>query len=120
MMGDDPIASFVKAVYTPDQVTERDAAVLDRYFNYGLVQVLRLSKMRELGLADDEMVERQVRYLKWHLGNEVGRRWWASYRRTDDENKDLVREIDSTLRDYDFGENKQFLDRMSPANKEKP
>lgn len=80
MMGDDPISSFVKAVYAPGELTERDAGVLDRYFNYGLIQVDRLVQMRDAGLADAELVNRQVDYMKWHLGNPAGRTWWAEYR----------------------------------------
>ena len=79
MMGDDPAASWIKAVYTPNELTPHDAAVVDRYFNYGLVQLQRLERMNELGLADNRWEDR-IEYLRWHLGNEVGRRWWAHSR----------------------------------------
>ena len=74
MMGDDPAGSWIKAVYAPDDLTEKDMAIVDRYFNYGLVQVQRLQKMHELGFADDDWEER-IGYLGWQFGNEVGRRW---------------------------------------------
>jgi hypothetical protein len=32
MMGDDPARSWTKAVYTPDELNNEDAAVIDRYF----------------------------------------------------------------------------------------
>ena len=33
MMGENPATSWIKAVYTPDELTPQDAAILDRYFN---------------------------------------------------------------------------------------
>ena len=42
MMGENPADSFNKAVYAPDEITTADAVVLDRYFNYGMVQIQRL------------------------------------------------------------------------------
>jgi hypothetical protein len=79
MMGDNPGEALVKAIYTPESLTPGDAAVLDRYFNYGLVQLERLEQMREHGYGDSQWEDR-VSYLRWHLGNEVGRRWWAYVR----------------------------------------
>lgn len=79
MMGENPGRTWAKAVCTPDELDHGEAAVLDRYFNYGVVQVQRLQKMHELGLADREWAER-AKYLQWHLGNETGRRWWAHFR----------------------------------------
>ena len=58
MMGDDPAGSWVKAVYAPDEISQLDAAILDRYFNYGVVQIQRLQEMHELGLAPDDWQER--------------------------------------------------------------
>ena len=51
MMGESPVDSWTRAVHTPDDITPHDAAVLDRFFNYGLVQVRRLQQMQQLGLA---------------------------------------------------------------------
>lgn len=79
MMGEDPARSWAKAVFSPEDIDRYDAAVLDRYFNFGLVQVQRLERMHELGMADERWKER-VNYLRWHLGNEVGRKWWAHFR----------------------------------------
>jgi hypothetical protein len=39
MMGESPIGLWVKAVNSPDEITATDAAVLDRYFNFGMVQI---------------------------------------------------------------------------------
>jgi len=55
MMGENPAESWTKAVYEPDELNQKDTAVLDRYFNYGLVQLQRLQRMNDLG------------YLTWHL-----------------------------------------------------
>jgi hypothetical protein len=74
MMGDDPAISWTKAVYAPDELNHIDAAILDRYFNFGMIQIDRLRKMHEMGMADDDW-EARIGYLNWHLGNEVGRRW---------------------------------------------
>ncbi|MFT4712316.1 MAG: hypothetical protein ACI8W1_000794 [Candidatus Azotimanducaceae bacterium] len=76
MMGDSPAESFQKAVYSPDELNEEDAVILDRYFNFGIVQLERIVKMIELGVADEELYRERVGYLSWHLGNEAGRRWW--------------------------------------------
>jgi hypothetical protein len=59
----------------PAEITRHVAAVIDRYFNFGLVQVKRLRQMRQLGLADEQLLAEQVSYLEWHLGNQIGRRW---------------------------------------------
>ena len=80
MMGEDPARSWVKAVFSPEELDRYDAAVLDRYFNFGLVQIQRLERMHQLGMADEKWTER-VSYLRWHLGNDVGRRWWSHFRR---------------------------------------
>ena len=114
MMGEDPATSWVKAVYTPEEIERRDAAILDRYFNYGVVQILRLEEMHESGLAPDDWRER-VDYLSWHLGNEVGRRWWAYSRDTLPE--EMVRQIDAILEKKSFSENQDLLDALMPRSK---
>jgi len=118
MMGDAPVDSFVRAVYDPDQIDQRDAAVLDRYFNYGLVQLNRLIRMRELGFADDRSVQQQVNYMTWHLGNEAGRRWWAAYRGAG--RREVVRLVDAALESSknDFRQNQLQLDAVLPERLE--
>ena len=59
-----------------------------------MVQILRLQKMHELGLADDDWEDR-IDYLRWHLGNEVGRRWWAQYK--DDSSNEFIQMVDEVL-----------------------
>lgn len=113
MMGEDPANSFVKAVYSPDQVTEYDAVILDRYFNYGVVQILRLQEMHDLGLAPDDW-EKRVNYLSWHLGNEVGRRWW-NYSK-DGWPEEQVERIDTILERTNYSANQNLLDSMLPAS----
>jgi hypothetical protein len=110
MMGDDPAASWIKAVYTPSELTPLDAAVVDRYFNYGLVQIQRLQRMNELGLADDRWQDR-INYLRWHLGNEVGRRWWGQARR--DFSAEFAAQVDSVLaQDRAASDNRVLLDAL--------
>jgi len=116
MMGESPVTSWVKAVYTPDEITQQDAAILDRYFNYGLIQAKRLSKMQQLGLAEDKLLQDQVDYLAWHLGNETGRRWWAQYR-ADDADEEIVRMVDQALAAADFSQNRKYLDALMPTSK---
>lgn len=116
MMGDEPARSWTKAVYTPDELTNEDAAVIDRYFNYGMVQIRRLQKMNELGLADDDWTDR-IDYLDWHLGNEIGRRWWAYSK--DSFPEDFRRRVDDVLAIGDDENNQNLLDAMMPkANAE--
>ena len=45
MMGENPANSWTKAIYTPNDLTKEDAAVVDRNFNYVLVQIQRLQKL---------------------------------------------------------------------------
>ena len=78
MMGEQPQKSWIKAVYAPEEMTKEDAAVVDRYLNYNFIQVSRLERMRELGLSTGAD---RVDILEWHLGNEVGRRWWEFYKK---------------------------------------
>ena len=111
MMGDDPASSWTKAVYTPNDLTNEDAAVVDRYFNYGLVQIQRLQKMHELGLADEDW-ENRIGYLGWHLGNEVGRRWWAYSKEGYPD--DFVQTVDEVLAISDHKGNRDLLDAMMP------
>jgi len=111
MMGDNPASSWTKAIYTPNDLTNEDAAVVDRYFNYGLVQIQRLQKMHELGLADDDW-ENRIGYLGWHLGNEVGRRWWAySKEGFPDE---FVQTVDEVLASGEHRDNQDLLDSLMP------
>ena len=91
-----------------------DAAVIDRYFNYGLVQIQRLQKMHELGLADDDWEDR-INYLGWHLGNEVGRRWWAYSK--EGFPKDFIQKVDEILAKRDHRSNRDLLEAMMPAQK---
>lgn len=112
MMGENPADSFNKAVYAPDEITTADAAVLDRYFNYGMVQIQRLQKMDELGLAYEGWRER-VNYLRWHFGNEVGRRWWKEAKNGyPDEFRKYVDEI---LTENTFSSNQEMLDALMPS-----
>jgi hypothetical protein len=110
MMGDDPAASFTKAVFDPETLTEYDAAVLDRYFNYGVVQVRRLRQMDQLGLAGEGWQER-IGYLRWHLGNEAGRRWW-SRTRGDEAEDAVIAAIDSVLGDAEWSDHRVLLESM--------
>lgn len=114
MMGDFPVESWIKAVYAPEEITRQDAAVLDRFFNFGLVQVRRLHQMQQLGLAEDEVLAQQVNYLEWHLGNEIGRRWWDKYREEDPDDE-IVRLVDDALAAADYGQNREFIDALLPS-----
>ena len=98
MMGESPVDAWTKAVHTPDDITPRDAAILDRFFNYGLVQVRRLQQMQQLGLAESEVLDQQIRYLEWHLGN------------------------DKVLSTADYDQNRRYMDALmkAPAAQEKP
>lgn len=113
MMGDSPVGSWTKAVYSPGEVTREDAAILDRYFNFGVVQVRRLQQMQQLGLAEDEVLAEQIDYLKWHLGNDAGRRWWAQYR-AEEPDDEIVQRIDKALASNDYDQNRKFLDALLP------
>jgi hypothetical protein len=111
MMGDNPANSWTKAIYTPNDLTNEDAAVVDRYFNYGLVQIQRLQKMHELGLADADW-ENRIGYLGWHLGNEVGRRWWAYNKEGFPD--DFVQTVDEVLASGEHRDNQDLLDSLMP------
>ena len=115
MMGDNPAASFVKAVYTPNELTPEDAAIIDRYFNYGLVQIQRLERMNELGLADSWWQNR-IDYLRWHLGNDVGRRWWSYSRQFF--SADVAAQVDTVLAKNDgVPDNRELLDALLRQNR---
>lgn len=109
MMGENPAPSWVKAVYSPDELDQADAAVLDRYFNYGLVQIQRLERMHELGLADDHWQDR-IGYLGWHLGNDVGRRWWFHFKQGF--SPEFSAMVDEILETSDPQKNRQALDAL--------
>ena len=114
MMGEDPVASWIKAVYTPEDIDQTDAAIIDRFFNYGMVQIQRLQKMHDLGLAPADWNER-IDYLGWHLGNEVGRRWWAYSKQ--DLPADFVQQVDKVLERRNFSANRNLLDALMPVRK---
>ncbi|MFT7689143.1 MAG: hypothetical protein ACI9FB_004509 [Candidatus Azotimanducaceae bacterium] len=87
---------------------QEDAVILDRYFNFGFVQLNRIREMKELGVADEKFLEDRYEYVKWHLGNEAGRRWWAQQKpEGPNEDYDLVNAILSTS---DFQSNKRIID----------
>ena len=106
MMGENPASAWAKAVVAPDDLDDREAAVLDRYFNFGLVQIQRLQKMHELGVADAQWMER-ASYLSWHLGNEVGRRWWSHFRGGFPD--EFAAMVDHILEEADEGKNAAAL-----------
>jgi hypothetical protein len=112
MMGDDPAVSWTKAVFAPNELNHVDAAVLDRYFNYGIVQIDRLRKMHEVGLADDDWEDR-IYYLSWHFGNEVGRRWWENYK--DGGSDDFTDKVDEILTSSGHIQNQDLLNSIMPA-----
>jgi hypothetical protein len=117
MMGDNPANSWTKAIYTPNDLTNEDTAIVDRYFNYGLVQILRLQKMHELGLADDDW-ENRIGYLGWHLGNEVGRRWWAYSKEGFPD--DFIQMVDEVLTMGEHRDNQDLLDALMPQTDAAP
>lgn len=112
MMGEDPAGSWGKAVYEPDNLTIKDAVILDRYFNYGLVQIHRLQEMDRMGMAPEGW-ERRVDYLQWHLGNEVGRRWWEQVK--DGYSDDFRTKVDQILAGDGYESNREMIDAMMPA-----
>lgn len=112
MMGENPAAAWNRAVYAPDQLSSEDAVVLDRYFNYGLVQLHRLQEMDKLGMAYEGWQER-FDYLGWHLGNEAGRRWWESVR--NDYPPEFRDRIDGILARAGYSANREMLDALLPG-----
>jgi hypothetical protein len=110
VMGDSPARSLEKAIYSPDELNQEDAVILDRYFNFGVAQLRRIRKMIELGVADEELYQEKIRYLRWHLGNEAGRRWWGQ--NTPEEPSKFYRDVETVLSGSDFQNNKRYLDRM--------
>jgi len=95
MMGEQPQESWAKAVYAPEEMTEEDAAVVDRYLNYNIIQLNRMARMRELGLSTNPYL---IDIMEWHLGNEVARRWWEFYKKQEGWIAAVMRvEIDETL-----------------------
>ena len=110
MMGESPAQSLEKAIYFPDELNQEDAVILDRYFNFGILQLQRIRKMIELGVADEELYQERAEYLNWHLGNEAGRRWSTNY--VLGEPNELYRDIETVLSGSDFQINKQVLDAM--------
>lgn len=111
MMGENPAQSWSKAVYAPGTLTTEDAVVLDRYFNYGLVQIHRFREMEEMGLAPEGWEER-VGYLRWHLGNEVGRRWWRAV--AADYPDEFREQVEKVMAGYDYSYNREMLDALTP------
>ena len=113
MMGEAPVVSWNRAVYAPDELTSEDAVVLDRYFNYGLVQIHRLQEMDQMGMAHEGWRER-LDYLGWHLGNEVGRRWWESVR--GDYSAEFREKVDGILARSGYSSNRELLDALLSAD----
>ena len=111
MMGENPAVPWAKSIYEPNEITIEDAVILDRYFNYGIVQIKRLRRMQEMGLADDDWKKR-LSYLGWHLGNEVGRRWWE-YSKVGMPDE-FVKTVDGILADREYHANKDLLDSLLP------
>ena len=109
MMGEDPAVALAKAVYEPDVLTRPDAVVLDRYFNYGLVQLHRFQEMEELGMAPENW-EKRVGYLRWHLGNEIGRRWWREVK--DSYPEDFRQRVDEILESGQYASNRRMIDAL--------
>ena len=119
MMGENPSQSWTRAVYQPDDLSQEDRAVLDRYFNFGMIQIRRLATMRELGLAEEDLGN-WFDSLSWQLGNEAGRRWWNGGKHwCSDESNDacqrFVERVNTVLVRADSEQNRIYLDRMLPT-----
>lgn len=115
MMGGSPVDAWTTAVYSPEKLTAKEAAILDRYFNFGVVQVRRLAEMRKAGLAQDDVLDEQIAYLKWHLGNAVGKRWWAEYKATAAEDE-VTRMIDRAMASSNYAQNREYIDALLPPS----
>ena len=115
MMGDNPVTSWKKAVYSPDKLSGEDRAILDRYFNYGIIQIKRLEEMRGYGLAEKDLSQR-ISYLGWQFGNEAGRRWWAGSRK--DHAPEFAKKVDDILAAENGEMNRKTLDSMLPPKED--
>ena len=113
MMGENPNESLTKAIFNPGSITEEDLTVLDRYFNYGIVQLERLYAMQELGYMPNNDLQRRIDYLGWHLGNPIGRAWWEEYKKS--ARQEFVSRVEAALRKRPITENKKQLEAMNKA-----
>jgi len=111
MMGENPQAPFSKAIYDPGSLSQEDLVVLDRYFNFGLVQIGRLLEMQKLGYVSGADVENRLRYLGWHFGNPAGRLWWEHVRKTYP--PEHVERIEAAIRTRADSENQEVLNSMA-------
>lgn len=74
--------------------------------------------MQEAGLAKDEVLAEKISYLKWHLGNEVGKRWWQQYKATET-NDQIIQMIDKELAVNDYNQNREYMDALIPLSSSK-
>lgn len=116
MMGEEPIKPWVKAVLSPDDLTPEEVAILDRYFNYAFIQLARLQKMSELGLATEEWAD-SVNTARWQLGNDIGKRWWANSK--DDYSEEFQAMVDEALVPTDPNPNMRMINSLLQPNQSK-
>jgi len=72
-----------------------------------------MQAMSEFGFVDQDLSE-EFSYLEWHLGNEVGRRWWIYYRDFFDPDPEFARRVDEVINSGDPERNRNILDAMLP------
>ena len=65
----------------------------------------------EAGWPDEDW-ENRIGYLGWHLGNEVGRRWWAYNKEGFPD--DFVLTVDEILAGGEYRHNQDMLDALMP------
>lgn len=65
------------------------------------------------GMAHEGWQER-LDYLGWHLGNEVGRRWWESVR--GDYSAEFREQVDGILARGGYSSNRELLDALLSAD----
>lgn len=70
-----------------------------------------MEKMYELGLADEDWTD-QITWLQWHLGNEIGRRWWTFER--DAYPEKFANMVDDAMAEKGYQTNRRLLDSMLP------
>ena len=116
MMGEEPIKPCVKAVLSPDELTPEEVAILDRYFNYAFIQLARLQKMNELGLATEEWAD-SVKTARWQLGNDIGKRWWANSK--DGYSEEFQSMVDEALDPTDPNPNMRMINSLIQPNQSK-
>jgi hypothetical protein len=109
-MGEDAAEAFVKAVYTPETLTNEEIAKVWAYLNVTMMAAQQVQVMYASGLATEEAWKNAQTWASVSISFPFGRLWWREMKIV--YLTDLVETIDAALVEWDPETMQSAFERM--------